>query len=201
MRLIVGLGNPGRRYASTPHNVGYEVVEELASRHGLKWTQARRLDAAFADGDVAGVDCMLLKPTTYMNDSGRAVTPLVRGEKLDPAANLLVVLDDVALPLGCIRARAEGSSGGHNGLESVIGALRTQQFPRLRCGVGPEQGVTAPGDLVAYVLGHWPRTLRAKVDEMVIHAADAAEEWLKNGMTKMMNRFNEKRRRSADPED
>ena len=156
MRLIAGLGNPGRRYEGTPHNIGFEIVEELAARNGLKWTQARLVDAQFADGRIAGTECMLLKPTTFMNASGEAVAPLVRGEGLDIARDLLIIVDDAALPLGRLRIRPHGSSGGHRGLDSLIASLQSSQFARLRCGAG------APGeeeieDLAAHVLAKWPK--------------------------------------------
>ena len=189
MRLIVGLGNPGRRYAGTPHNAGFEVVEELAARHGLKWRQARRLDAEFAEGRIAGIACALLKPTTYMNASGEAVAPLVRGEGLEVDRDLLVVVDDAALPLGRLRLRASGSSGGHRGLDSLIGALRTRQFARLRCGVGPDDQAGI-GDLAAYVLAKWPKSLRPEVETMQVRAADAAETWLSEDIAGVMTRYN-----------
>ncbi|MBN1868779.1 aminoacyl-tRNA hydrolase [Candidatus Sumerlaeota bacterium] len=188
MKLIVGLGNPGSRYRTTPHNVGYEVVDELARRAGLRWTQARRIDAQFADGEVVGADCMLLKPTTYMNLSADAVVPLVRGENLDVARDLLVALDDAALPLGRIRLRAEGSSAGHRGLESLIEGLRGQKFARLRCGVTPEG--EPPGDLAAFVLARWPKSLVSEVESMVLRAADAVEAWLTEDIDDVMSRFN-----------
>ena len=189
MRLIVGLGNPGRRYAGTPHNAGFEVVEELAARHGLRWRQARRLDAEFADGRIAGTACALLKPTTYMNASGEAVTPLVRGEGVEIGRDLLVVVDDAALPLGRLRLRASGSSGGHRGLDSLIRDLGTRQFARLRCGVGPGDEADIE-DMAAYVLAKWPKSLRPEVETMLIRATDAAEAWLSEDIAAVMTRYN-----------
>lgn len=187
MKLIVGLGNPGRRYRSTPHNTGYHVVDELAARYKLSWRQARKLDAEFAEGNIRQIDCMLLKPTTYMNLSGEAVAPLVRGERLKVQEDLLVVYDDVALPFGRLRIRADGSSGGHRGMESIIAHLKTQQFARLRCGVGPGEQVD---DLARYVLASWPKSLRDEVEAMMSRAADAVETWLTNDLTTAMNLFN-----------
>lgn len=189
MRLIVGLGNPGRRYQGTPHNIGFEVVEELAARHGLKWTQARAVDAQFADGKIEGIPCGLLKPTTFMNLSAQAVLPLVRGEKLDIGSDLLVIMDDAALPLGRLRLRPQGSSGGHRGLDSLIGGLQTARFARLRCGVGPGEGekIEVFSD---YVLAKWPKSLRETVARMEMRAADAAEEWMQTDIAEVMTRYN-----------
>jgi peptidyl-tRNA hydrolase, PTH1 family len=189
MKLIVGLGNPGRRYASTPHNVGFGVVDELAARNGLKWARARRIDADFADGVIEGTECSLLKPATYMNASGDAVIPLVRGERIDVAEDLLIVLDDVALPLGRLRLRAAGSSGGHRGLDSLILRLGTSQFARLRCGVAPEEEEIR-GDLADYVLAKWPNSLHEAVANVEMRAADAVEEWVRLDIAGAMNRVN-----------
>jgi len=195
MRLIVGLGNPGRKYRNTPHNAGYQAVEELASRAGLKWRQARKIDTEFAEGLIAGADCLLLKPTTFMNLSGEAVAPLVRGENVRIETDLLVILDDAALSLGRLRLRASGSSGGHRGLESIIQHLGCREFPRLRCGVGPEETGTdgVPGeDLAGYVLAQWPRSLRNKVQGMADRAADIAERWLVEPIGDLMTACNRK---------
>ena len=189
MKLIVGLGNPGRRYRSTPHNVGYEVVEELAARRKLKWASARRLDADFCEGYIGGADCLLLKPTTYMNASGEAVAPLARGEKIEVAGDMLVVLDDIALELGSLRLRAQGSSGSHKGLRSVLRHLETDEVPRLRCGVHTP-AADLFGELSDYVLTRWGSDRRPEVDAMVARAADAVEEWLLNGLVSAMNRYN-----------
>jgi PTH1 family peptidyl-tRNA hydrolase len=195
MKLIVGLGNPGRKYQNTPHNAGYQAVEEVAFRAGLKWRQARKIDTEFAEGLIAGADCLLLKPTTFMNLSGEAVAPLVRGENVRIETDLLVILDDVALALRRLRLRASGSSGGHRGLESIIQHLGCREFPRLRCGVGPEEtgpdGV--PGeDLAGYVLAKWPRSLRDKVQGMTDRAADIAERWLVEPIGDLMTACNRK---------
>jgi PTH1 family peptidyl-tRNA hydrolase len=177
MRLIVGLGNPGRRYEATPHNVGFEVLDELAARHGLRWQASRKVEAEYAEGRIAGVACTLLKPTTYMNLSGRAVAPMLRRDGIDPATHLLVVVDDVALRLGRLRLRPNGSSGGHRGLDSLIASLGGSGFVRLRCGVGPETDSEIE-DLAAYVLAKWSKSEREPVARMRTRAADIVEEWL-----------------------
>lgn len=193
MKLIVGLGNPGRRYHSTPHNVGYEAVEQLAARHGLKWKRSKRIEADFASGFIRGVDSMLLKPLTYMNLSGKSVAPLVQGENLRTDRDILVVLDDVELPLGRLRLRPEGSAGGHNGMRSLIAALGTQNFPRLRMGVAPAEGREGEerGDLARYVLAKWGKRQRPEVDRMADRAADAAEAWLvEEDIQRVMSAYN-----------
>ncbi len=177
MRLIVGLGNPGRRYEATPHNVGFEVLDEVAARHGLRWQPSRKVEAEYAEGAIRGVACTLLKPTTYMNLSGRAVAPMLRRDGIDPATRLLVVVDDVALRVGRLRLRPGGSSGGHRGLDSLVACLGGPGFPRLRCGVGPGADFEID-DLAAYVLAKWPRAEREAVEQMRSRAADVVEEWL-----------------------
>ncbi len=190
MRLIAGLGNPGGRYRKTPHNIGFDVVDLLAERHGLKWRQARKkLDAEFADGEIAGVHCTLLKPTTYMNNSGDAVAPIVRGEYLKVERDLLVVYDEVELPVGRLRLRPSGSSAGHNGMKSLINRLGTQDFARLRCGVGPEDRDSI-WDLAEYVLAKWPRKSLEEVAGMASKAADAVEDWLVYPIDEVMGRTN-----------
>lgn len=190
MKLIVGLGNPGRRYARTPHNVGFDVLDEVAARSALPWRQARRVDAECAEGRVGGERCTLLKPTTYMNASGQAVAPLARGDRFEIARDVLVVLDDVALALGRLRLRASGSSGGHRGLESIIAHLATPQFARLRLGVGPEGGGAVDCDLASYVLAKWPKSLARDVEAMVVRAADAVEAWVGGDIGRVMTQFN-----------
>lgn len=187
MKLIVGLGNPGRRYAATPHNVGYDVVNEIAARNGWRWRASRRVDGELADGSLGGVNCVLLKPTTYMNASGDAVAPLAR--QVDAASDLLVVLDDIELPLGRLRLRQSGSAGTHNGLRSVLERVGTARFGRLRCGVAPE-GADAIDDLAGYVLAKWPRSTHEAALAMVSRAADAAQEWAGGNAGDVMTKYN-----------
>jgi PTH1 family peptidyl-tRNA hydrolase len=190
MRIIAGLGNPGRRYRETPHNIGFDVVDILAKRHGFKWRSVRKkIEADFADGEIKGVDCLLLKPTTFMNASGDAVAPLVRGEYLKVDRDLLVVYDEVELPLGRLRMRPSGSSAGHKGVASIIERLGTRDFARLRCGVGPEDR-DAIWDLAEYVLSKWPRSEKQAVQAMAEKAADAAEDWLVRPIEEVMNHTN-----------
>lgn len=185
MKLIVGLGNPGPKYRDTLHNVGFMTIDALAARHGATFESAPA-DAYMAR--VRGVDggWLLVKPLTFMNLSGGAVGTLLRFFKI-PVEDLLVVLDEVALPAGQLRVRPEGSAGGHNGLKSIIGVLGTQQFARLRIGVGrgdPRR------DLADHVLSPIGPDLRPIVDEAVVTAAAAVECFARDGIEKTMQVFN-----------
>jgi len=186
MKLIVGLGNPGREYAATRHNVGWRVAEALAGRAGLEsWRE--KFEALLAEGRLAGQRIVLARPVTYMNESGRAVRPMMDFWKLEPA-NLLVALDDMALDLGRIRLRPAGSAGGHNGLESIVRHLGHERFARLRVGIGPPPSAEAGAD---YVLTRFAEDEQATIDEAVRRAADAAETWIRTGLEAAMNRFNQ----------
>jgi PTH1 family peptidyl-tRNA hydrolase len=145
--LIVGLGNPGLRYAHNRHNVGYQTVESVAEAHGLSFTKTEH-NAKTAHGTIDGQRLMLAKPETWMNDSGRAVGPLARFYKIEPQ-DILVVYDDMDIPLGTLRFRTDGSSGGHRGLQSIMQHLSTEAIPRLRVGIGRPPGRMDPA---AYVL-------------------------------------------------
>lgn len=182
-RLILGLGNPGERYRDTRHNVGFLVVEELARRWDV------RLDRRECNSFVGeGPGALLAQPQTYMNRSGWAARCLLETYGLDPAG-VLVVYDEVALPLGKLRLRKSGSPGGHRGLESVIENLRTDQVPRLRLGISPEEPPRGE-DLVEFVLNPFPPDQREALEAMVARAADACEVWLKEGAEAAMAKFN-----------
>ena len=185
MRLIVGLGNPGRKYAGTRHNVGFEVVDLVAGRHRLDWESAPA-DALMAKWRSEGA--LLAKPLTFMNLSGHAVGDLLRFFKID-VGDLLVIVDEVQLELGRLRARARGSAGGHNGLKSLIGQLGTEEFARLRIGVGRGD---ARRDLADHVLATFEPEERPVVAEVVGRAADATELFAREGIGPVMNRFNRK---------
>jgi peptidyl-tRNA hydrolase, PTH1 family len=196
MRIIVGLGNPGREYAGTRHNVGFEVIDRLAARFG--WIAradefdrlARgRFDGLAMDGTTGpGQEqrLMLLKPMTYMNRSGGAVRAAMDFYRLEPA-QLLVVLDDLALPAGRIRLRSGGSSGGHNGLRDIEQALGTNDYPRLRIGIDPPPQFVPGKD---YVLGRFTEAQRQAIEPALDRAADAAMVWIVQGIEPAMNRFN-----------
>lgn len=170
MTLIVGLGNPGRRYQATRHNIGFAVADELARRAGAPWEQGRA-NALTVRAGVGAASMLLVKPLTMMNLSGEAVAELARFYKIDPA-DILVVADDVNLPLGRLRLRARGSAGGHNGFRSIIGLLGTEEFPRLRIGVGrgdPRR------ELADHVLARFDDDEAADVEANVARAADAVD--------------------------
>jgi PTH1 family peptidyl-tRNA hydrolase len=185
MKLIVGLGNPGRSYQGTRHNVGFDVLDLLAERHRLDWESAPA-DALVAKWRTAGT--LVAKPLTFMNLSGSAVGALLRFFKID-LADLLVVVDDTNLDLGRLRARPSGSAGGHNGLKSIIGALGTEDFARLRVGVGRGD---ARRDLADHVLAKFDPQERTEVAEAVGRAADAVELFVTEGIGPVMNGFNRK---------
>jgi len=191
MRLILGLGNPGEPYRDTRHNVGFRVVEELARRWEIPidGMECNSLVGRFAK--TAGEDAVLLvKPQTYMNRSGWAARCFAERHELDPAA-VLVIYDEVNLPLGKLRLRRGGSPAGHRGLESVIENLRTAEIPRLRLGVAPEEGKPAGGEeLVDFVLSPFKPEESEAVEEMIRRAADACEAWLGEGIEAAMGRFN-----------
>lgn len=194
MKLIVGLGNPGREYRDTRHNVGFMVVDEIARRHGLPMVLA---PSQVPDALIAkrhGVAPLLIgKPLTFVNRSGDAVAALARYYGIVPC-DLLVVLDEVALPFGQLRARSHGSAGGHNGLKSVADRLGTTEFPRLRLGVGrgdPRR------DLADHVLSTFEADERSALDGFITRAADAAELFAAADIEQVMNRYNPG---AADPD-
>ena len=187
MRLIVGLGNPGKEYRETRHNVGFMVADEIAKRHGLTLAMA---PSQVPDSSIAkkfGADPFLIgKPLTFMNRSGDAVAALAHYYDIVPA-DLLVVVDEVALPFGRLRARARESAGGHNGLKSVIERLGTTEFPRLRLGVG--RGDTRR-DLADHVLSKFEADEQSALEAFITRAADAAEMFAAEGIEKVMNAYN-----------
>lgn len=185
VRIIVGLGNPGARYAATRHNVGYQVVDRLAAAHGLSFSQ-RRFKALLAIGEVLGQRVVLAKPETYMNASGEAVGPLVRWYRC-ALEDLLIIYDDLDLPLGRLRLRAGGSAGGHRGVESIIAALGASAFPRLRLGIGRPPAAMDPA---AYVLLPFDPDEQPVVADMLERAQAAVECWLREGLAAAMNRYN-----------
>jgi len=185
MKLIVGLGNPGSRYAATRHNMGWRVAQVLAARAGAdSWRE--KLEAAVAEALWHDQKVVLARPLTFMNLSGLAVRQLVDFWKVE-TKDLLVVSDDLALEAGRIRLRPGGSDGGHNGLESVIAHLGTETFGRLRVGIGP---APATEEHAEFVLSEFTAAERPIVAEAIERAADAAECWITHGLQEAMNRFN-----------
>jgi len=192
MKLIVGLGNPGREYADTRHNVGWRVAEALADRAGLgAWKE--KFEALVAEGRLRGAPVAVARPVTFMNASGQAVRRLIDFWKLD-AEDLLVVVDDMALEVGRLRLRRGGSAGGHNGLDSVVRHLGHEGFARLRVGIGPAPAREAHTD---FVLSPFAGDERPRIADAIARAADAAETWITDGLEAAMNRFNQ----PADTED
>ena len=185
MKLVAGLGNPGAQYRGTRHNVGFEVVDLLAARHGVGFEVAPA-DALMGRWRRVADVILLVKPTTFMNVSGEAVGGLMRYFKIAPA-DVLVVSDDVNLPLGRLRARATGTEGGHNGLRSVAQHLGTIDYARLRVGVG--RGDTRR-DLADHVLARFDADERSGIDDAIARAADAVETWCDDGIARMMNTCN-----------
>ncbi len=183
----MGLGNPGPEYDETRHNAGFRLADHLAARWRLG-SFARGPQARQAEGTVDGCAVVVLKPQTYMNRSGAALAPLRAREGFDPAADLLILVDDVALPVGKFRLRGAGSAGGHNGLKSVEGALQRQDYARLRIGVGPvPDGLT---ELADFVLGPFEPEERRAIGELLEPMSEAVECWLAEGIERAMSRFN-----------
>lgn len=184
LRLIAGLGNPGRRYVGTRHNVGFRVVETLAARRSTRFDR-EECNALVASGE----SLLIAKPLTYMNRSGYALRCLLERHDLRPE-NVLVIYDEVHLPLARLRLRRGGEPAGHRGMESIVRNLRTIEVPRLRVGVGPEDVDLPSAELSDYVLERFSNAETAVVNEMVERAADAAETWLDEGVDQAMNLFN-----------
>ena len=191
MKLVVGLGNPGAAYERTRHNVGFRVVDKLAAKLGWKWTE-RRARAILASGTLGPEKVILVKPLTFMNLSGEAVGELVRWYKLQPE-DVLVVYDELDLPIGKIRLKSKGSAAGHNGLRDIIAHLHTEAFPRLRIGIGhPKHNRKSGKD---HVLGIPPLDERILLETAEDRSVEALEMWISQGIDATMNAVN------ADPED
>ena len=186
MKLIVGLGNPGRGYRQSRHNVGFSLVDELARRWSLD-LKRRKFDGIFDDSRYGDEPVSLLKPETYMNCSGGSVVGAVSFYQL-PLNDLLVVLDDMALEPGRLRLRPDGSGGGHNGLNDIIARLGTEDFARLRIGIGSAPTAAARD----YVLGKFSSEELPMMETAVSQAADAVECWIKLGIDEAMNRYNKR---------
>lgn len=188
MRLVVGLGNPGAQYAWTRHNLGFMLIDLLA-REACVPVKRQECRALVGRALLEGERVELVKPQTYMNLSGEAVACLVRKHEMRAAVpgSLIVISDDLALPFGVIRLRARGSAGGHNGLKSIIGALGTDEFIRLRIGIQPEHPV---GDTSRFVLDEFPTNVRKDVEEVLVRSADALRAILRDGIDKAMAQYN-----------
>ena len=188
MFIIVGLGNPGREYEGTRHNVGFLVLDKLAAKENISILEKKH-KAIIGKGMAAGQKCVLAKPQTYMNLSGESVRQLIDFYKVDETAELIVISDDISLEVGQIRIRKKGSAGGHNGLKNIIKHLGSENFQRIRMGVGEKP---KDYDLVDWVLGHFNKEDRKAVDEAIGKAVQAVEMMLQDGADAAMNEFNRK---------
>ena len=188
MKLIVGLGNPGIEYQFTPHNLGFLVIDRIANDCGVE-VRNRQCHALTARAEISGEAVLLAKPETFMNLSGISVRELVAKHEVRPETDLIVIYDELDLPQGTIRIRQRGSSAGHNGMKSVIGALGTQEFLRIRLGIAPNRKVA---DGVKFVLTPFRKAQLKALDEVLDNAAEAVNVVLKEGPAAAMNRFNRK---------
>jgi len=186
VHLIVGLGNPGAAYAQTRHNAGFLLVERLAQRWKWNWAEERKFKARFAKGQQAGRRVLICQPQTFMNLSGETVGAVASFYQVTPD-QILVAVDDADLPLGEIRLRASGSSGGHHGLESIEQHLASRTFPRLRIGIGRRDGAR---EITDFVLGRFEEAESVSMGKVLDRASDQVECWVDGGIEKAMNRFN-----------
>lgn len=184
MYAIIGLGNPDKKYEKTRHNVGFDVIDELAEQMGIE-VKTKRHKALCGIGTIGSEKVVLVKPQTYMNLSGESVRAVMDFYKLDAKSDIIVVSDDISLPVGKIRIRAKGSAGGHNGLKSIISHAGTDGFTRIKVGVGANEG-----DLVKHVLGKFSKQDRVFVDDAIRDAASAAELIVMYGAQTAMNKYN-----------
>ncbi len=182
MTLIVGLGNPGKTYEKTRHNIGFTAVDLLARKYRLEFKKQLQFKGVLAEGKIGETSVMLLKPLTFMNLSGEAVVLVMRYYQMD-LSQLLIITDDVALPLGQLRIRINSGSGGHNGLKSVEESLQTNRYPRLRIGVGDRDH----GDLLDHVLGKFSKEEETLIPSVLERVVQAVEIWLDDGLTSAMN--------------
>lgn len=187
MKVIAGLGNPGAQYANTPHSIGFEVADAIAREIGAEWRASASFKGELATGMFAGQKVLLLKPMTYMNLSGDSVAPVVRYHNATPA-DLLVISDDIDLPVGRIRVRVGGSAGGHNGLKSIIERVGTPLFTRLRVGVGRDTHDRS--EVIGHVLGKFDPESRAVMDKVVPAAVQAAAAIISTTPQAAMNTWN-----------
>lgn len=189
-QLIVGLGNPEPKYEQTRHNIGFASVDSLAAAWQITWSENRKFQGLFGEGQGINADKIrLLKPITYMNRSGQAIRAVVDWYKLSPES-VLVIYDDMDLPLGKMRLRLSGSAGGHNGMKSAIAHLNTQNFPRLRIGIGKPQTTSPNSATVSHVLGKFSAAETELMSEVLQIVVEAVELSLKQGVEKAMNRYN-----------
>lgn len=189
MYMIVGLGNPDAQYKNTRHNIGFDAIDALAQRYDID-VSLRKHRAYCGKGVIMGEKVLLVKPQTYMNLSGESVRAAVEYYKIDPENELLVLFDDVSLDVGQIRIRKKGSAGGHNGIKNIIAHLDTQNFSRIKIGVGEKPKRM---DLADYVLGHFLKAERELINDAIVQTIDAIDTILQEGMDRAMNLYNKKK--------
>ena len=190
MYLVVGLGNPGKQYEATRHNMGFDTIDVLVERHKIPQGGVK-FNAMYGSGFIGGEKVIFMKPLSFMNLSGGPVQEMAAYFKINPESELIIIQDDIDLEPGQLRIRKQGSAGGHNGIKNIIAHLGTQEFPRIKVGVGDKpKGM----DLADYVLGHFSKEDQAKMDEAFKDAADAAEMILDKGMDAAMNHYNMKKK-------
>lgn len=186
MYVITGLGNPTLKYSKTRHNVGFDTIDVLAKEHGIK-VKKKQFKALIGEGFIGGEKVILVKPMTYMNNSGEAVSEIVKYYKIDPGSELIIISDDLNLDVGVLRIRAKGSAGGHNGLKSIIKCVGTEDFDRVRIGVGK---VPEGTDIITHVLTRFSRAEKGVVKQSFEYAAKAVESIISDGIDKTMSKFN-----------
>ncbi len=189
MFVIVGLGNPDKKYEATRHNIGFDVIDAIADKYNIN-VKDKKHKALVGSGVIEGKKVLLVKPLTYMNLSGESVAEVMNFYKLDPEEDMLVIFDDISLAPGNIRIRKKGSAGGHNGIKNIIAMTGTQNFMRIKVGVGEKP---AGWDLADHVLGRFDKEDRAKVDDAIKDAVDAAVLMMQGDVDKAMNEFNSKK--------
>ena len=194
MYVIAGLGNPGKKYENTRHNMGFITIDQLAEKHNIK-VDKLKFKALVGEGRIAGQKVMLVKPQTYMNLSGESIREVMNFYKLEPE-NLIVIYDDIDIEAGTLRIRKFGSAGTHNGMKSVVYQLQSDRFSRIRLGIGSQK----KGDLVNFVIGGFSKEEVPVLEEAVNHAVLATECIIEDGIDKAMNQYNTKKRSKKDDE-
>jgi len=185
MKAIIGLGNPGMKYAGTRHNIGFDAVTAIADKYNLSINN-KKFKGVYADGHIAGEKVLLVQPQTFMNLSGECVREVADFYKLNPD-EIIIICDDINLDVGRLRIRKKGSAGGHNGLKNIIAHLGTEEFPRIRVGVGEK---TEGWDLADYVLARFDKYSEPVIREALANVVGAVETWISEGIDAAMNRFN-----------
>lgn len=185
MKAIIGLGNPGMKYAGTRHNIGFDAVTAIADKYNLSINN-KKFKGVYADGHIAGEKVLLVQPQTFMNLSGECVREVADFYKLNPD-EIIIICDDINLDVGRLRIRKKGSAGGHNGLKNIIAHLGTEEFPRIRVGVGEK---TEGWDLADYVLARFDKDSEPVICEALANVVGAVETWISEGIDAAMNRFN-----------